>query len=75
MTSNLEKLNCMNYQVNYTDSDGEGYYYLQDGLRSLYRMSKRTNSNFKENCRILLEIGQIVGLKSLDGVMYDVTMI
>jgi len=51
MTERLEKLNCMNYQV---DTD-EGHYYLCCGLRSLWRFSKHHKTPFKALCETLLE--------------------
>lgn len=53
MNEKLNKLNCMNYCV----EDGEGVYYLTNGLRSLYWYSKRHNVNFKYLCNTLSTIG------------------
>lgn len=52
----LNKLNCMNYIV----EDSESHYYIQCGIRSLYKFAKRTNSNFKLMCRDLLNKGYFV---------------
>ena len=61
MNESLNKLNCMNYQVDYTDNDGyDEFYYLQCGLRSLYNFAKRHNISFKKLCIDLLEFGQVV---------------
>ena len=56
MTANLTRLNCMNYQVDTI----EGHYYLQCGLRSLWRFSKTHNINFKELCKTLLSKGYLL---------------
>jgi hypothetical protein len=54
-------LNSSNFQVN----TNESYFYLADGYRSLWRLSKKINVSFKELCSKLLEDGQ-VAVKYLD---------
>jgi len=52
----LNRLNCMNYQVH--DAEGD-YWYAQNGLRSIYTYSKCTDVPFREICLALLKEGQI----------------
>ena len=56
MNDKLNRLNCMNYCV----ADSEGQYYLQCGLRSLYRFSKEWNISFKDLCNTLSTKGYTV---------------
>ena len=49
----INKLNCMNYKFTIEDE----FYYLQDGLRSLYAVSRKYKVNFKELCLKLYEKG------------------
>lgn len=55
MFQNDNHLNCSNFQVN-TD---EGYFYLDNGYRSLWRLSKKINVPFKELCLNLMSEGQV----------------
>lgn len=63
----LNKLNCMNYDVD----NGEEHYYICTGLRGLYRYSKRHNIDFKALCLVLLDKGYHV----LDDDMTQIAMI
>lgn len=56
MSEQLNKLNCMNYQVN--DSEDQ-FWYACNGLRSLYHYSQNSNISFKELCTKMLETGQV----------------
>ena len=44
----LNRLNCMNYHV--SDNDG-GFWYAQNGLRSIFEYSKLSDKSFRELCR------------------------
>lgn len=52
----LDTLDCNNYQVD----TWEGHYYLQCGLRSLWRFSKEHGISFKGLCIDLLEKGYVL---------------
>lgn len=56
MQHNLDKLNCMNYQIHDSDED---FWFAQNGLRSLYTYSKCTDVSFREICLTLIKEGQI----------------
>ena len=53
----LQKLNCMNYQIH--DADGE-YWFAQSGLRSLFTYAELSDTSFRDICTELLSSGQIV---------------
>ena len=55
MNNELNKLNCMNYIVENYDE----HYYLQCGLRSLWRFSKNHHLNFKQLCKKILKDGYL----------------
>ncbi len=55
MFQNDSHLNCCNFQVN----TNEGYFYLDNGYRSLWRLSKKINVPFKELCLKLMSEGQV----------------
>lgn len=57
MREKLNKLNCMNYQVNCEITDN--FWYAQNGLRSLYTYSANSDHSFKELCLKMLETGQV----------------
>lgn len=54
---NLDRLNCMNYQVN-CELTGD-FWYAQCGLRSLYEYSKISDTSFRTICEVLDTEGQI----------------
>ena len=56
MTKIINKLNCMNYQVN---AYNVGYYYICDGLRGLYDLSKKYDVRFKSMVLTLLQNGYV----------------
>lgn len=56
---NLNKLNVMNYMIN--DLKEGGYWYADNGLRSLYHYSKQTKDmTFRQICEQLLVDGQVI---------------
>lgn len=63
----LNKLDCMNYQVDTI----EGHYFLQCGRESLKRFCKEYNVNYIGLCRALLGKGQF----NLGGEGVTITMI
>jgi hypothetical protein len=65
------KLNCWNFQVN----TNEGYFYLCDGYRSLWRLSKKINVPFKNLCAGLVHEDQVVFLYNEDGTRASITRI
>lgn len=52
----LNRLNCMNYQV--TDSEGD-FWFAQNGLRSIYEYAIRSDKTFREFCTELDNKGEI----------------
>ena len=74
MKVNLNRLNCMNYHV--SDSD-DGFWYAQNGLRSLYVYSKDTDKSFKAICTELHTNGQVIlkDLRDNDNEQLVLTMI
>ena len=62
-TSMLNNLNCMNYHV----ENNEGFFYLQDGIRSLWRLSKHNNIPFKTLLKGLVSPNKQVMFKDFDG--------
>jgi hypothetical protein len=67
----LNKLNCMNYQV--FDVETRDYWYAQQGLRSLYNYSKDSDMSFRELCTRMLDRGEVI-LK-YDDIILVLTMI
>jgi hypothetical protein len=71
MFQNDSHLNCYNFQVN----TNEGYFYLDNGYRSLWRLSKKINVPFKELCVKLMDVGQVVFTYNEDGSSASITRI
>ena len=70
---NLNKLNCMNYYV--YDHDTGDHWYLMEGLRSLFNISKVSNLTFREICIKLNEVGEVTIIDNRNNTEFTLTMI